>query len=146
MSREELEKALLSQLPTVSNTVRLDVEDLQMKIAELKMRVEELKLQTYKPFTFSPEPISPLAVIHAKYAALLKHADDTLICPVCGEPDHGNKVGEKPWCLKCNVELVEKRKMKKLIHKVIRVLSKDEAFKKELKKVNPGLFPSGEEK
>jgi len=145
MSKKELERHLLSQLPKAFEAVKLDVDELSLRVTELRMHAEELKAKTGKPFTFSVDPVSPLAMIHAKYVKVTsgKNASE-LVCPVCGEPDKGNKVNGKPWCLKCNVELVPRGKVKKMLKKVIRVVSKSEALKRDLKKINPGLYPEGE--
>ena len=29
-----------------------------------------------------------------------------LVCPSCGDTDHGNRMGRKPWCMKCNIPLM----------------------------------------
>ncbi len=38
-----------------------------------------------------------------------------LICPKCGDSDHNNKMDGKPWCMKCNVELVPANKAAKWV-------------------------------
>ena len=43
-----------------------------------------------------------------------------LHCPKCGDSDHGNRMNNKPWCVKCSVELV--RTPKKCDEPTIRVL------------------------
>lgn len=39
-----------------------------------------------------------------------KHAPSGLICPSCGDRDHGNRMNGKPWCLKCNAPLMTAEK------------------------------------
>lgn len=34
-----------------------------------------------------------------------------LVCPACGEGNKGNRMNGKPWCMKCNVPLIPKRKL-----------------------------------
>ena len=29
-----------------------------------------------------------------------------LVCPSCGEGDHGNRMNKKPWCMRCNMPLM----------------------------------------
>ena len=36
-----------------------------------------------------------------------------LVCPVCQEPDKGNKMNGKAWCMKCNAPLLPKSKAEK---------------------------------
>jgi hypothetical protein len=139
LSEKELEKELLKQIPKAFKIPHLDSEDLMLRVAELRLRVEELKAQTYKPFSFTVEPISPLAMIHAKYVALMSSGSNSdLVCPSCGGVDEGNKVNGKPWCLKCNTMLVQRGKLKKWMKKAIKVLSKNDALKKDLERLYPG--------
>jgi RNA polymerase-binding transcription factor DksA len=67
-----------------------------------------------------------------------------LICPECGQGDSGNRLNGKPWCFKCYSPLVPMDKLErwKRLPK-IRVLPKD--LKDELKRLNPGLNPEGDE-
>jgi len=36
--------------------------------------------------------------------------DGGLVCPSCGDTDHGNRMGKKPWCIKCNLPLMSAEK------------------------------------
>lgn len=36
-----------------------------------------------------------------------------LVCPRCGDIDHGNKMNKKPWCIKCNLPLMSAEKAEK---------------------------------
>jgi len=38
-----------------------------------------------------------------------------LICPGCGDTDHGNRMGKKPWCMKCNLPLMSAEKAAKWV-------------------------------
>ena len=33
-----------------------------------------------------------------------------LVCPSCGDIDHGNRMNKKPWCMKCNLPLMSAEK------------------------------------
>lgn len=33
-----------------------------------------------------------------------------LVCPQCGDTDHGNRMNGKPWCMRCNLPLMSKEK------------------------------------
>ena len=38
-----------------------------------------------------------------------------LVCPRCGESDHGNRMGKKPWCMRCNLPLMSAEKASKWV-------------------------------
>lgn len=38
-----------------------------------------------------------------------------LICPQCGDTDHGNRMNKKPWCMKCNLPLMSAEKAAKWV-------------------------------
>jgi ribosomal protein L37AE/L43A len=40
-------------------------------------------------------------------------AGDELVCPLCRESDHHNRVNGKAWCFKCRMELVPQSDLKK---------------------------------
>ena len=42
-------------------------------------------------------------------------AGSGLVCPSCGDGDHGNRMGKKPWCMKCNLPLMKLEKAAKWI-------------------------------
>ena len=42
-------------------------------------------------------------------------AGSGLVCPSCGDGDHGNRMGKKPWCMKCNLPLMKSEKAAKWI-------------------------------
>ena len=44
-----------------------------------------------------------------------RHSVDSLVCPNCGEGDHGNRMGKQPWCMKCNLPLMSREKAEKWI-------------------------------
>jgi hypothetical protein len=54
-----------------------------------------------------------------------------LVCPKCGGPDAGNTNNKKPWCFKCNCELIDTSQK----GPVIRALSKQESRDFWLKKL-----------
>jgi len=118
MSREELEKALIKQLPTNVRTpgfldLEADVNRVKLEAMEARLKADEL--EPNRGFFEIPE--SPLMEIYAKYMAKhmvnLKPQKAGLICPECGSEDQGNRVNKKPWCIRCNVPLVHESKLKK---------------------------------
>ena len=69
-----------------------------------------------------------LRILEEKYLkktqAVLSH---TLLCPMCGDSDRGNKMNGVAWCFNCNVALSYKRESKKGGNvKVIKRSLKDE--------------------
>jgi ribosomal protein L37AE/L43A len=63
----------------------------------------------------------PLMEIYTKYLKILKAQKVELVCPECGEPDHGNRMNNIAWCMKCNLPLVPQSKE---LHR-IRVVKKE---------------------
>ena len=47
-----------------------------------------------------------------------------IICPVCGDGDRGNTMNRKPWCPKCNRQLLPYEKVERLNHFSIKALPK----------------------
>ena len=46
-------------------------------------------------------------------ALMARHrTDGELVCPNCGETNHGNKMNKKPWCMKCSLPLMTAEKAK----------------------------------
>jgi len=41
----------------------------------------------------------------------LPQPDNGLVCPECGDNNHGNKMNGKSWCLECNEPLIPKNKI-----------------------------------
>lgn len=103
------------------------------KVEDAKQRAEELRRQ-YDPM---------LREINRRFIEEAERGKASLVCPVCGDIDHQNKVNGKSWCLKCNNPLVPKEKVEtwKKFPKV-RVVPKD--LRRELKRLNPGLYPDVE--
>ena len=38
-----------------------------------------------------------------------------LICPCCGDYDHGNRINGKPFCVRCNLQLMSQKKADKRV-------------------------------
>lgn len=72
------------------------------------------------------EKLSPSAEAYSEYATIKRIAYAKirigLICPVCGEDDHGNTMNGEPWCFKCNRALVDANKSRKEVR--VKVLPK----------------------
>jgi len=72
-----------------------EIEEIDGKVADAKARAEELRRQ------YDPELMKITANLERKLDASV----GGLRCSKCGEPDRGNKMNGKPWCLKDNVAL-----------------------------------------
>lgn len=42
--------------------------------------------------------------------ALRRRSGGGLVCPSCGDNDHGNRNGKRPWCMKCNLPLMSRER------------------------------------
>jgi len=99
-----------------------DLEDVDRRVREARAKADELRRE-YDPL---------LREIQEKLLRKLDvvKGEDSLVCPKCGEGDHGNKMNGKPWCFKCNVLLVPKSQMAKWLRlpkmKVLRRSFKDD--------------------
>lgn len=67
-----------------------------------------------------------------------------LCCPECGEPDRGNKLNNKAWCMKCNVPLVV-RGTPKYSRGNPTIKSLPKGLRSEVDRLNPGLRPRNDE-
>jgi len=93
---------------------------LQRELEDIDGRLRDAK---QKNATMRQEHIDPhLRRIQQDLMTKLKveAGPNTLVCPVCGEPNgaytEGGKPNEqhgKPWCLKCDSPLIPKRKVKR---------------------------------
>lgn len=85
--KEELSKAAWQR----------DMDIVNEKIKGFRSRAETIKR--------SHDPMLKRATEH-----FLKDIVRTegLLCPKCGDPDFGNRMNKKPWCMKCNVALSPK--------------------------------------
>lgn len=147
MSKKELEKALLSQLPSkiaegASQGLKLeDLTQMRLWAAETRMNAMTRVSDTSSTWPFGENlGMDSLSLINAKYAALKRGDQNLLVCPSCGSVDLGNRMNKKPWCVKCNCPMVPMDKLKKWKNQV-KAIDKGQAFKKDLKKLNPGLNP-----
>lgn len=149
MDKEELEKALLAQIPKVASgyplnwrrKVENEVYEARLKAVEAKIKAEMLQEKRATETMGIKMPSgNPLIEIAAKYNILRKTlgTDSMLVCPSCGGEDAGNTLNKKPWCLKCNTPLVPKGTLKKWLP-MVKVVPK--SLKNDLKRLNPGLYP-----
>jgi len=141
-------KAYPDLLKSLEQTIPLQVQRVQTR----KLRVEKGKPKWERELD---EAIRKAEELRRRYDPMLMEIErklmskavavSGLVCPVCGEGDKGNKVNGKPWCLKCNVPLVAKDKVEKWRRlPKVKVLPKD--LRDELRRLNPGLYPEGDEK
>lgn len=79
-----------------------ELEEIDSKIADARVKAEELRRQ------YDPE----LMRINANLERKLGVAEG-LRCVKCGEPDRGNKMNGKSWCMKCNIALESPSLVKK---------------------------------
>ena len=108
MTNSELETALLAEAPKQWERVQRnklkrqkgkakwqrEIDEIDGKVADVKARAEELRRQ------YDPELMRITANLDSKNGMSLG-----LQCSKCHEPDRGNKMNGKPWCMKCNVAL-----------------------------------------
>jgi cytochrome c len=108
VSKPELEAALLAEAPRQWQHFQRDrsrrqrgkpkwqrdVDDINGQAAGVKARAEEMRRQ------HDPMLMRITANLERKAGVT-----SGLHCPKCHDPDMGNKMNGKPWCLKCNVPL-----------------------------------------
>jgi len=83
-----------------------EIEDIDVKVADAKAHAEELRRQ------YDPELMRITANLERKIGFI------GLRCSRCGEPDRGNKMNGKAWCMKCNVPLESPFPVKKRLPNV----------------------------
>lgn len=90
----------------------------QQDIDLIKERVAQLQRDL-----FLTDPA--LREVNDVYISRLKieRRPSSLTCPVCGEPDKGNKKNDMPYCIKCDSILVDTNKIKRWLP-IIKVVSK----------------------
>lgn len=117
MSNAELEAALIAEAPKQWKRFQWnrakkqkgkakwqrEIEEIDGKVADAKARAEMLRRQ------YDPE----LMRIEANLDRKIGTPAGALRCPKCGDPDRQNRVGDKPWCMKCNVALESSSLVKK---------------------------------
>jgi len=89
----EVEKA---PLPTVERKLDPEVEE---RIRQARFQREEMRIRGDPHLR---EITESLRRAHA--------AGSGLVCPSCGDGDHGNRMGKRPWCFKCNLPLMSREK------------------------------------
>ena len=72
-----------------------EIDEIDSKVTDAKARAEELRRR------YDPE----LMRIATNLDRKLGMPAGALRCPKCGESDRHNRLGDKPWCFKCNVAL-----------------------------------------
>ena len=82
-----------------------DLEDIDRKVEDARLQAEMLRRK------YDPE----LMKIERHFMELVVKAEGALVCPVCGDSDHGNKMNGKAWCMKDNIPLIPKNKIGKWV-------------------------------
>jgi len=133
---KRIERELLKQLK-VSDVYGIVQGNRLESLTSIRLWAAEKTMETQQSLPMYPcgEDLGdPLIQIHLKYARLNPQQEtDKLVCPCCGEGDNGNRMNGKPWCIKCNVALASKAKMKKWMTTKVKILTKQEFLKKQLK-------------
>jgi len=149
ISKKELEEALLKQIPKDFSSkfsshwvdeVKEEKTRAELVAAEARMRGAE-NFESKLPSQGLIE--NALFQAQARYNARLPTVPTDLVCPVCGEPDRGNKMNGKPWCFKCSTLLIPRDKLDKW-KKSPRIKVADKSLRRELRRLNPGLYPEEE--
>jgi len=69
---------------------------------EMKSLREEMRMREIMNNPHAREITEELRRLHS--------AGGGLVCPSCGDTDHGNRMNNKPWCMKCNLPLMSLEK------------------------------------
>lgn len=142
-TQKEIEDALLAEAPKKWAEVQRHREKIQHGNSNFQRKMAELDAKHRR------ERVRVLDPALRDIERRLLERDSVmseLICPNCGEPDHGNKNNGLPWCFKCNTVLIKKSKIKKWMKGgSTRMLSKTESLRRDLEKLNPGLNPHEKE-
>jgi len=137
-----LEKAIPNRVSSVNtrkekesrrkSKLQRNLEEIDRRAEEARQRADRLRRQ-YDP---------KLMEINEKYQRRLNkiEAGSGLICPECKDSDHGNRMNGKSWCMKCNKPLISRKDLEKW-KKMPEIKISRDAIKKELQRLNPGLYP-----
>ena len=130
LSREQ--KAFLESHPDFLKGLEADIprQAAGVEKRRLKMRKGKAKWQRELDETMEKaeslrrqyDPI--LRELGEKYAEKLPKLEGSsgLVCPQCRDVNHKNRMNGKPWCMKCNVPLVEKEKAAKWLKERIKTV------------------------
>ena len=144
MAKSKLETALLKQLPTKFAEAQInsrleEVAGIRLWAAEQRLNAQTTGVQGAWPFGEDFDA-GALEQIQAKYvAATSKTIVGGYKCPSCGEPDSGNRMNKKTYCVKCGVLMVKGEGQGAMAKR----LDKRADLKTELQKLNPGLNLGG---
>ena len=145
-----IEKAIPGQVRSVQNRKKKinkgkqkwqrDIENIDNRVADAKRDADNLR----RKYMMDPD----LREIEQKMMLRIKPLNvSNMVCPNCGEGDHGNKMNKTPWCMKCNIALIDRNSSKTGRRQPkIRFIHKDDSLKKELNRLNPGLNPNNKDK
>lgn len=147
---ESLEKAIPNQvrkaqtrkkkLSKGKSKLQRDLEDVDRRVEEAKRKADKLR----RKYLVDPH-LRKIQENFNKKLDIIK-GKNTLVCPTCGEGDHGNKMNKQPWCIKCNTALIPKKMLKKWLKlPKIKSVRKADAIKNELRRLNPGLNPDNKD-
>ena len=105
-SKRNVEKDL-NRIQQIKQDAQMKVDAVEKKADSIRKKSEELR-RLHDP---------SLKRITENYKLKNDIQGVILVCPKCGDSDHGNKMNGKPWCMSknCNVELVPVKKIAKWV-------------------------------
>ena len=147
---KSLEKEIPNQIRRVNtrkkklskgkSKLQRDLEDVYRIVEEAKRKADKLR----REYMIDPHLRKIQENFNSKLGVI--KGENSLVCPECGEGDHGNRMNKQPWCMKCNTALVTKKMLKKWLKlPKIKAVRKADAIKNELNRLNPGLNPDNKE-
>ena len=87
------------------DTIADTMEEIRRRREEIEVTVEETRRHADRTRREAMIMLNPhMREITANFK--IKGGPSGLVCPVCGEGDHGNRMNGKAWCVKCNVPLI----------------------------------------
>lgn len=79
-------------------------EEIEARVAGARLHAEQVRLMS-----------DPHAREITEAQRKRHSADGGLVCPSCGDTDHGNRMGKQPWCMRCQLPLMSQEKAEKWV-------------------------------
>lgn len=123
----ELLKSLEKQIPKQMQEVETRRKKFMKGESKLRRDLEDI----YRKSMVDPH----LRRIQSQLMRKLHVETETkeLVCPVCGDRDHGNEMNGKHWCFKCNSPLIPKEQLKRW-QKMAKIRAVGSSLKDEFKR------------
>lgn len=91
-------------------------EEIQRQRREIEAKSEEARLHAERVRREAEIMSNPHAREITENLHKLHSIEGSLICPSCGETDsHGNRMGNKPFCMKCQLPMISREKAEKWV-------------------------------